>query len=466
MNQTTNPGEVIITVDHLVSVDEGGAPVSRCASTPLGHLYRAEVAAAHGDSEAALAEIDAAGPLEPAETRRAELIRAELAIQAGDCATAEAIAYETLGAAGAAGDRSAETRARIVAVRAKVRDGRFRSALADLPMLRRECNEFRTAICDHLAAVSHLKLGDREQALDLALAAIHTFRACGAVRWEGWARNVIGLVLTDRGELDAAIREFEHAEKLAAECGVVDHMLVARNNTAFTLLAGDRIADAVATLRDGLTWETGPTIGGAQARVLLALGLGIVGRRDEALPIAREAVEMADAVTNEEFAFHGHQLVAWLEGDRKRLDVLNRRAIERQEPNHSYIGLVYAADVVPADRPDEAFELLTEAQRYVRRVGVCAATTLERRVRARLDVAPIRVEDDVVTVDTSRGLPKLDDAVNAVKRHLMARALDAAEGNQSRAADLIGMDRSRYHYQWRVLRGLDPRPVKRGETTE
>ena len=48
----------------------------------------------------------------------------------------------------------------------------------------------------------------------------------------------------------------------------------------------------------------------------------------------------------------------------------------------------------------------------------------------------------------------------------MARALDAAEGNQSRAADLIGMDRSRYHYQWRVLRGLDPRPVKRDETTE
>lgn len=429
-------------------------------------LDTAEARADRGETDA-LEGVDLS-TLDPAARRRAELIRAELAVVAGDTATAESIAYAVLGAAGAAGDRDTETRARIVAVRAKVRDGRFRSALADLPMLRRECEDdaFRCAQLDHCAAVSHLKLGDREQALDLALAAIHTFRACGAVRWEGWARNVIGLVLTDRGELDAAIREFEHAEKLAAECGVVDHMLVARNNTAFTLLAGGRIADAVATLRDGLTWETGPTIGGAQARVLLALGLGIVGRRDEALPIAREAVEMADAVTNEEFAFHGHQLVAWLEGDRKRLDVLNRRAIERQEPNHAYIGLVYAADVVPADRPDEAFELLTEAQRYVRRVGVCAATTLEQRVRARLDVAPIRVEDDVVTVDTSRGLPKLDDAVNAVKRHLMARALDAAEGNQSRAADLIGMDRSRYHYQWRVLRGLDPRPVKRGETTE
>lgn len=88
------------------------------------------------------------------------------------------------------------------------------------------------------------------------------------------------------------------------------------------------------------------------------------------------------------------------------------------------------------------------------------------RIRARLAVTPIRLESDVLTIDLSAGLPRLDDAVNAVKRHLMARALDAAEGNQSRAADLIGMDRSRYHYQWRVLRGLDPRPVKRGETTE
>jgi len=429
-------------------------------------LDTAEARADRGETDA-LEGVDLS-TLDPAARRRAELIRAELAVVAGDTATAESIAYAVLGAAGAAGDRDTETRARIVAVRAKVRDGRFRSALADLPMLRRECEDdaFRCAQLDHCAAVSHLKLGDREQALDLALAAIHTFRACGAVRWEGWARNVIGLVLTDRGELDAAIREFEHAERLAASLGIVGNMLIARANVALVLMAADRIGDAVTALLDALTWETGATVGGAQTRVLLALGLGILGRRDKALPVAQEAVEIADDVANEEFATHGRLLVAWLSGQSDRLRVLTDRARDAQAANHAYTGLVYLADSIPADRPDEALATIQAARQYARAVGVCAVTPLENRIRARLAIAPIRVEDDVVTVDTSRGLPKLDDAVNAVKRHLMARALDAAEGNQSRAADLIGMDRSRYHYQWRVLRGLDPRPVKRGETTE
>lgn len=439
----------------LVEIDYGRITVE--SDDPL---VRAEMRAARGDADA-LDDLDLSA-LDPASRRRADLIRAELAIQAGDCATAESVAYTVLGAAGAAGDRNAETRARIVAVRAKVRDGRFRSALADLPMLRRECedNAFRTAICDHLAAVSHLKLGDREQALDLALAAIHTFRACGAIRWEGWARNVVGLVLTDRGELDAAIAEFEQAEKLAAECGVVDHMLVARNNVALVMMAAERIGAAVAALRDALRWETGPTVGGAQARVLLALGLGIVGLRDEALPVARAAVEMSDAVTNEEFASHGHLLVAWLAGQTDRLRVLTDRAIDAQAANHAYTGLVYLADSIPADRPDEALATLQAAQQYARAVGVCAVTPLENRVRARLAVAPIRVEDGCVVIDMTRGLPSLPDAVAAVERSVMARALEIAEGNQTKAAALVGLSRSVFQYRWRTVNGLPPRPVK------
>lgn len=42
----------------------------------------------------------------------------------------------------------------------------------------------------------------------------------------------------------------------------------------------------------------------------------------------------------------------------------------------------------------------------------------------------------------------------------MARALEIAEGNQTKAAALVGVSRSVFQYRWRTVNGLPPRPVK------
>ena len=457
----------------LAAIDAGQVVEIVAPDDPILWLAAAEVAAYSGRTDEALEDIRRAGEMSPALRRRADCIRAELAIGDGDTATAEGLAYDVMASSVAHGDRTACVRARIAVARVKVRDGRYQSALQDLPRLRREIDAdedatpemgvFRRAICDHLESYCRLKLGDSSAALAGAHRAIGEFVRIGAGRWEGFARGVVGLALLDRGDYDGAIREFERSETCAAALSLPSQMLFARNNTAMALMATGRVGDAATALRSSLQIDTG-TVADVQCRLLLSLAMGTLGRASEARTAARRAVELADEIGHEETGGDGRILSAWLDGTADRVEQLRHRAEDRGRPFQIRMCLVCLADLQPASRPDHAEALLELAGTFTERAD--ELSPLVDRIRARLAVTPIRLESDVLTIDLSNGLPKLDDAVNAVKRHLMARALDAAEGNQSRAADLIGMDRSRYHYQWRVLRGLDPRPVKRDETTE
>lgn len=351
----------------LTAIDAGTLAPTVAPDDPAFWLLAAEAAAMIGNAEEALADLDRAGELEPALRRRADCVRAELCVEQGDTATAEGLAYSVLSDTT---DRSTCVRARLAVVRVKVRDGRYRSALDDLPRLRREIDAdasatdeqrtFRRAVCDHLEAYSKLKLGDSNAALAGAHRAIGEFVRLGAGRWEGFARNIVGTVLMERGEFDSARREFERAESCAAALGAIAHMLMARNNCATIAMAEGRMADAAESLRASLAMESG-TVADVQCRVLLAETLGIVGRRTEARSCAREAIAKADDLGNDEFGAHARIVATWIDGNFDRLHQLKKRAESRGTPFQVRASLIFMADLEPAGRPDRAERLLQTA---------------------------------------------------------------------------------------------------------
>ena len=416
---------------------------------PCLWLAAAEVAAYSGRTDEALEDIRRAGEMTPSLRRRADCIRAELCISDGDTATAEGLAYDVMASSVAHGDRTACVRARIAVARVKVRDGRYQSALQDLPRLRREIDAdedatpemgvFRRAICDHLEGCCRLKLGDAEGALAGAHRAIAEFVRIGAGRWEGWARGVVGLVLLDRGDLSGALREFERSETCAAALSSPVHMVLARNNAAIALLAGGRLSDAIAALRSSVGTETG-TVADVHCLSLLAKAYGTMGRRTEARACAIRAAEKADELGHDELGADARIVAAWLDGEAGRLRVLRDRAEDRGTPMLVRACLVYLADLEPASRPDHARALLDVADEGA---GHDELVPLVERIRARLDVAPIRIERNSITIDLSRGVPHLDDVVEAVQRQLVERAMREGGGVQRRAAAILGISPTR-----------------------
>lgn len=441
----------------LTAIDAGNLAPTVAPDDPAFWLRAAEVAALTGDTDEALADLDRAGELSPALKRRADCLRAELSVEAGDTATAEGLAYSVLSDTT---DRSTCVRARLAVVRVKVRDGRYRSALDDLPRLRREIDgddsatdeqrTLRRAICDHLEAYSQLKLGDSSAALAGAHRAIGEFVRIGAGRWEGWARNIVGTVLMERGDHSAARLEFERAETCAAALGHQASMLMSRNNVATVTMAEGRLGDAVAALRCSLDIETG-TVADVQCRVLLAEAYGIIGRRTEARACARQAVNIADELASEEFGAHARIVLTWLDGNFDRLHQLKKRAEQRGTPFQVRAALIFMADLEPAGRPDRAERLLQTADELTEHAD--ELSPLVERIRARLGDAPIRVEGDVLTIDLGRAIPHLDDAVEALERMLLDAAMKRGDYVQRRAAGLLGISPTRALYLKRKLAG-------------
>ena len=439
----------------LTAIDAGNLAPTVAPDDPAFWLLAAEAAAMVGNAEEALDDLARAGELEPALRRRADCLRAELSVEAGDTATAEGLAYSVLSDTT---DRSTCVRARLAVVRVKVRDGRYRSALDDLPRLRREIDAdegatdeqrvFRKAICDHLEAYSSLKLGDSSAALAGAHRAIGEFVRLGAGRWEGWARGILGLAMLERGEFDSALREFERSETCAAALGMVPHMLMARNNCALVMMASGRVGDAATALRASLATETG-TVADVQCRMLLALALGTLQRKTEARTAARKAVEIADELAHEETGGDARILVTWLDGNFDRLHQLLKRAEQRGRPFQVRLALVCMADLEPASKPDRAERLLARADELTERAD--ELSPLIERIRARLGVAAIRVEGGALVIDTSRGVPHLDDAVEAVERMLLDAAMKRGDYVQRRAAGLLGISPTRILYLRRKL---------------
>jgi DNA-binding NtrC family response regulator len=85
---------------------------------------------------------------------------------------------------------------------------------------------------------------------------------------------------------------------------------------------------------------------------------------------------------------------------------------------------------------------------------------LADRVRERLASSPLRVEGSRIVIDTRGLLPPLDCAVATVRRLLVTEALRRSDGNQTQAAQLLGVTRSKLHDLTLRIEGRPTRPGK------
>ncbi|MBA2372629.1 MAG: AAA family ATPase, partial [Chloroflexi bacterium] len=120
--------------------------------------------------------------------------------------------------------------------------------------------------------------------------------AVDALAEEGRARSNLGSDLVSLGEVDAGIRELEHARRIGAEAGLVDTLLPASANLAYQLVVADRLDDAVAAADAGL--EAARSYGlerrfGPHFRAVAIDALFRVGRWAEAAERAQASTERA-----------------------------------------------------------------------------------------------------------------------------------------------------------------------------
>jgi DNA-binding NtrC family response regulator len=61
----------------------------------------------------------------------------------------------------------------------------------------------------------------------------------------------------------------------------------------------------------------------------------------------------------------------------------------------------------------------------------------------------------VIDVDASIRLPRQGISLGQVETSLIRQALAQTSGNQTRAADLLGLTRDQFRYRWKKLRGIE-----------
>ncbi len=118
--------------------------------------------------------------------------------------------------------------------------------------------------------------------------------AAGAAAEEGRARSNLGSDLVSLGEVEAGIRELEHARRIGEENGLVDTLLPASANLSYQLIVADRLDDAVAAATAGA--EAIKSYGlerrfGSHFRASMIDAMFRAGRWAEAAELARDSVE-------------------------------------------------------------------------------------------------------------------------------------------------------------------------------
>jgi DNA-binding NtrC family response regulator len=61
----------------------------------------------------------------------------------------------------------------------------------------------------------------------------------------------------------------------------------------------------------------------------------------------------------------------------------------------------------------------------------------------------------VIDADANIRLPRQGISLDQVETSLIRQALAQTSGNQTRAADLLGLTRDQFRYRWKKLRGIE-----------
>ena len=413
--------------------------------TPEHRLWRAEVLLHEDRLDDARAELAAVVEWPASIRARAALVEAECDLW--DSATVHA--EETARAVAMAGDCSRTEYARAVAMlaRAAVRRGDYREArerLAEaVPIVSRAGLDHMVAVMANAEGFCRMRLGRDEAAGAGFEFAIGEFRRMRDTRWEAIARSTYGVWLDEVDRTDEAIAQQTEALRLAGKHGYEREAITARHNLAQIYLAAGRVTEAVEMLEVLGSEERSGRYGSVEAHGLCALALASVlqGNTAEVLRVAESALFVAETVGETQMAYEAKMMRAWArarEGDSLSLATLRLMRADQTATTDQLARLaLYLADVVAADRPDEADALYREAAERAR--GDRTTENLAALVGRRLRAHPVHVaEPGQLVIDVRRrGFPSRRAAHEALDRFLVAEALRVS-ALQIDAARLLG----------------------------
>jgi tetratricopeptide (TPR) repeat protein len=140
-----------------------------------------------------------------------------------------------------------------------------------------------------------------DEALQLAATALELAERAGDLRARAQARNILGILATNRGDHTTAVAELEASLVLAEEAGDSSARAAALNNLALAVAAGGDASRAIELTAAGieLTVTLGDRHREAALRNNLADVLHAAGRKDEAMGELKQAVAIFAEVGEE-----------------------------------------------------------------------------------------------------------------------------------------------------------------------
>jgi hypothetical protein len=371
------------------------------------------------------------------------------------------------------GELRAAFLARLVPLRVAIREGRYTEAVDGLHALRPSAShaatDYQRAKLSYLELYCRQKL-DRVRSLGARYpAVIAELARTEGFRWEGFARCMFGVFLADIGQTEPATVEIDRAEAVALELGAVTDLLNAANNAGCVLVAAGRYDEARSRLCAALAVERRERHARAEVAtlVMLAFASGMAGD----LPAARAAAESAAALAGFTAAPDDRlraralgEWVAYQAGDRLAEGRLVGVAEEARGAHGgaAHLAWMLASDALasldPARAADYAAEVPVDAQDACMLMRALRLRSEHKRRRS-----PFRPGPDGslrVSIGEDTDPLTLDDLKDGFLRWVVSASLARAEGRQARAAEALGISRSRMHDEVKRATGRPARSAK------
>jgi tetratricopeptide (TPR) repeat protein len=389
--------------------------------------------------------------------RRRALVAAEVAYFRGEYDRATELAESVAHAAETVGDGQHALRATFDLGRILRRRGEYATSLETLliasHMAARAGNAFYEGMIGYNRAICCYELSDLDRTTEYADASVAKLAESEGLRFLALCRNLRGLVLTELGEAERGMQEFDEAERTASSLGIVSDMLSIANNAARALIAAQKYEDAERRLAALVGADDAPRpFELFYTLCLLSIAQAGQGNVRESRRSAQRAHALAEAAGSDEDRFESALLLLRarsVSGDEEAVAAL-RAAVERADAvgteHQRAQARIFLAQALVSDSPIEATNLCREVRdEPAVAQGSWLHAELER-VTYQLERAPIRVdEQDRLVIDVKLSWPTIQAAREAAERFIYEHAMSATRGNASAAGRLIGESRCELH---------------------
>lgn len=332
--------------------------------------------------------------------------------------------------------------------------GRARDLLKSEPPEMIERFEFLSGLIDFNDAVCKHQLGDLDTAGRLYASAIELLRRSEECRYYGGALNSFGAYLKRLGKYDDAVLTLRRAMDIFRSLATFDDIAAASANLALTMIRLHRYEEAETLLREALELyqRTGNMASTASSLDLFAQLYLETGDLESAERFAAQATEQADLSRNpfqQAYAYISAGRVAYRKGDgfkaerllRIALDLANRIASKELMAAST----IFLAECCLTASVVKGREYLIQATNWVREYPDKWFEMELERIGERYKGDRISITEENKLVVNGNLLPSWNGAKEALERFLIKNALELANGNQTKAGQLLGITKVHVH---------------------